>query len=160
MKKRFPKIAKSLMAAALVCLLSLSFTSCVGDPDDAWWGGPPYGWDTFNDSRLRGYWGLVQANSEPIGKNDANYLYFNGNGRGFYYYLNRGQQYAERIVYYSQESNTGTSNYQLNIQYEFSNPITVNYWFTHGGNTLWMQWRTNSGNVVTYVYDRWSGAPW
>ncbi len=71
----------------LMCvLLSAGLSSCVVDGDD-WWGGPPAGWDTFNDSRLTGYWGLVQYNSDPVGAGDANYLYFNGNGRGYYYYL-------------------------------------------------------------------------
>ncbi len=98
-------------------------------------GSTPAGWDTFNDSRLAGYWGLVQYSSDPVGASDANYLYFNGNGRGYYYYLQGGREYTERTVYYSQDSNTGTSNYQINIQYEYSSPVTMNYWFTHGGNT-------------------------
>lgn len=51
----------------LMCvLLSAGLSSCVVDGDD-WWGGPPAGWDTFNDSRLTGYWGLVQYNSDPVG---------------------------------------------------------------------------------------------
>ncbi len=140
-------------------LLSAGLSSCVVDGDD-WWGGPPAGWDTFNDSRLAGYWGLVQYNSDPVGAGDANYLYFNGNGRGYYYYLQGGREYTERTVYYSQDSNTGTSNYQINIQYEYSSPVTMNYWFTHGGNTMWMQWRTGNGAVQTYVYDRMDRAPW
>ena len=91
---------------------------------------------------------------------DWNYLYFNGNGRGYYYYLQGGREYTERTVYYSQDSNTGTSRYQINIQYEYSSPVTMNYWFTHGGDTMWMQWRTGNGAVQTYVYDRMNRAPW
>lgn len=48
----------------------------------------------------------------------------------------------------------------LRIQYEYSSPVTMNYWFTHGGNTMWMQWRTGNGAVQTYVYDRMDRAPW
>ncbi len=156
--KRF-KLSKLLLGLALFIGLSVSFTSC-GIEDDGWWGGPPSGWDTFNDSRLTGYWGLVQYNSDPVYSNDANYLYFNGRGRGSYFYLQGGRRYKEQIVYYSQDSNTGTSNYQINIQYEFSSPVTMNYWFTHNGDTLWMQWRTSDGAVQTYVYDRMNRAPW
>ena len=70
----------------LLGFMSAGLTSCVGD-DDGWWGGPPTGWDTFNDTRLSGYWALVQYNSDPVDADDANYLYFNGNGRGLYYFL-------------------------------------------------------------------------
>lgn len=143
----------------LLGFMSAGLTSCVGD-DDGWWGGPPTGWDTFNDTRLSGYWALVQYNSDPVDADDANYLYFNGNGRGLYYYLQGGRRYTEQTVYYSQDSNTGTSRYQINIQYEYSSPVTMNYWFTHSGNTMWMQWRTGNGAVQTYVYDRIQYAPW
>lgn len=149
------------MLFAMLSMMSVGLSSCYIEPDDdPWWSGPPSGWNTFNDSRLQGYWGLVQYNSDQVSAADANYMYFNGSGRGYYYYLTNGTQNRERIVYYSQESNTGTSNYQLNIQYQFSSPITVNYWFTHNGNTLWMQWRTGNGSVQTYVYDKMLNAPW
>lgn len=160
MKKMIKRSGRIGMAIAVFCTLCIAMTSCYIEPDDPWWGPAPSGWNTINDSRLRGYWGLVQSDGINIPSSAANYLFFNGSGRGYYYYWNHGQRYTERTVYYSQDSNTGVSNYQLNIQYEFSNPITVNYWFTNGGNTLWMQWRTYSGQVQTYVYDRWSGAPW
>ncbi len=143
---------------ALLLMTAFSFTSC--DGDDYWWGGPPDGWDTFNDTRLGGYWALVQYNSVPVDDDDANYLYFDGRGRGLYFYLSNGREMTEQTVYYSQDSNTGTSDYQINIQYQYSNPVTMNYWFTHNGNTLWMQWRTGNGSVQTYVYDRTSNAPW
>lgn len=145
------------LLAAMFIALCAGLTSC---GDDDWWGGPPDGWDTFNDTRLEGYWRLVQSNSEDVSLSDTNYLYFNGNGRGEYYYLRNGIQNVENTVYYSQDSNSGTSNYQINIQYQYSNPVTMNYWFTHGGSTLWMQWRTGNGAVQTYVYDRINRAPW
>ena len=144
---------------AVVALSVTGLTSCINAEGD-WWGGPPTGWDTFNDSRLGGYWMLVQYNSDPVYQSDANYLYFNGNGYGYYYYLDNGYREREQLRYWCQGSNTGTSNYQINIQYEYSSPLTTNYWFTHGNNTLWMQWRTSGGRVQTYVYDRINYAPW
>lgn len=153
------KILRMLCAVVIFGGIATLLSSCDLE-DDGWWGGPPSGWDSNNDTRLSGYWALVQYNSDPVYNSDANYLYFNGRGRGYYYYLQNGRRYTEQIVYYSQNSNTGTSSYQINIQYEFSSPVTMNYWFTHDGNTLWMQWRTGNGSVQTYVYDRTPGAPW
>lgn len=148
-----------MMLAAAVLLSATALTGCT-DPDDDWWGGPPSGWDTLNDGRLAGYWMLVQYNSEPVSAAEANYMYFNGNGSGYYYYLDNGYREREQLRYWSQYSNSGTSDYQINIQYEYSSPLTTNYWFTHGNNTLWMQWRTSGGRVQTYVYDRIDRAPW
>lgn len=153
------RFGKVFIAMALFVAMTVGMTSCDID-DGTWWGGPPMGWDTFNDTRLEGYWGLVQADSYEVDPDDANYLYFNGRGRGLYYYLQAGRRYTEQTVYYSQDSNTGTSDYQINIQYEYSSPVTMNYWFSHGGETLWMQWRSGNGAVHTYVYDRMNRAPW
>ena len=55
---------------------------------------------------------------------------------------------------------SGASRFQINIQYEYDSPITTSYWFTHGNNTLWLQWQTSGGRVQTYVYDRVRSAPW
>ena len=152
-------IGKGLLTAALMLLMGISLTSCY--VDDGWSPVPPYGWDnTFYDTRLNGYWQLVQINSDPVGGYETNYLFFNGGGRGRYYYYDRGARYWENMAYWCQGSVSGTSDYQINIQYETAgNPTTMNYWFSHGGNTLWMQWRTGS-RVQTYVYDAIGSAPW
>ena len=76
------------------------------------------------------------------------------------YYLDNGYREREQLRYWSQQSNSGASNCQINIQYQYSSPLTTSYWFTHGGNTLWMQWQTSGGRVQTYVYDRIDRAPW
>lgn len=145
-------------ALLVTAILSLSlFASCDGDSD--WWGTPPYGY-TFKDSRLNGYWQLVQYNSDPVDVGNANYMYFNGNGFGYYYYLENGQKRTEQLKYGCQDSVNGASNYQINIQYQYSSPVTMSYWFTHGNDTLWMQWQTGGGSVQTYVYDRINSAPW
>lgn len=136
----------SLLTLGLMLLPALSLTSC---GEDDWYPSPPYGWDSFYDNRLDGYWQLVQANDAPVGQFDTNWLYFNGNGRGMYYYYSKGERYSERIGYYCQDSSYGSSRYQINIQYEYGNPATMNYWFT--GSTLWMQWFT-SNRTITYLY--------
>lgn len=146
---------------AVVSISVMGLTSCVETDSDAdWWGGPPSGWETFNDPRLGGCWILVQYNSDPVDQYVTDYMYFDGNGYGYYYYYDSGYMERERLRYWSQESYTGTSSYQINIQYEYSSPMTCNYWFTHGDNTLWMQMRTGGGRVQTYVYDRIDYIPW
>lgn len=152
-------VLKFMMAGVLSLLAAVSLTSCT-DGDGPWWTYPGYGWDTFNDSRLSGYWQLVQYNSDPVYAGDANYLYFNGNGYGNYYYLRGGGRYREQLRYWCQNSVSGTSSYQINLQYEYSSPVTANYWFTHDNNTLWLQCQTGNGAVQTYVYDRCGGVPW
>lgn len=156
MKKILLKVA-GLMSVVILSLTCL--TSCY-DPDNTWWGDPGYGWDSFNDTRLQGYWQLVQYNSDPVSAANANYMYFNGSGYGYYYYLDNGYREREQLRYWCQDSNSGASNYQINIQYQYSSPLTTSYWFTHGNNTLWLQWQTSGGRVQTYVYDRINGAPW
>lgn len=136
--------------------VAMTFTACDTD-DDYWWGD---GWGNYRDPRLSGYWELVQYNSDPVDAGDANYLYFNGNGRGYYYYLDRGRRYVDPLYYSCQNSVSGASNYQINLQYGNGSPVTSSYWFTHGNNTLWLQWQTAGGRVQTYVYDRIPGAPW
>lgn len=154
MKKKLLPLSEILMVA-FIFVISLS--SCVGD--NSWWGAPPYGYD-FNDTRLAGYWQLVQYNSDPVYRSEANYLYFNGNGYGTYYYLSNGYAQKESLRYWCQDSMNGASNYQVNIQYQYSSPLTSSYWFTHNNNTLWLQWQTAGGRVQTYVYDRIYRAPW
>lgn len=146
-----------LFSAALAFATGL--TSC-SDYDDQWYGTPPYGYGTFNDTRLEGYWQLVQYNSEPVSKSEANYMYFDGDSYGYYYYIDNGYRERERLRYWSQDANSGASNYQINIQYQYSSPVTMSYWFTHGRDVLWMQWTTGGGRVQTYVYDRVNRAPW
>ena len=157
MKKIYGKIF------GLLAVLAASFgmTSC--DDGGPWYDGyrPPTGWNnTFYDSRLNGYWELVQYNSYPVSAGEANYMYFNGDGRGEYYYMQNGYRYVEGMVYWCQQSVTGTSRYQVNIQYEGGGSETTNYWFNDNPNTLTMQWMTNSGRTETYVYDRIYRAPW
>lgn len=153
MKKKY--ILAALAALALVT--SAGLTSCVSD-DDGWNPAPPYGWNTFYDNRLYGTWELYQADGRYVSGYEVNYMQFNGNGRGYYYYYDHGYGEYERMAYYCQVSGNGTSRYQINIQYEYGSPTTMSYWFASGN--LWMQWMTDTGRTVTYVYRPVADVPW
>ncbi|MDE6648760.1 MAG: hypothetical protein K2K45_02395 [Muribaculaceae bacterium] len=146
---------KNLLCLPIVAVLLLTLSSC----DVEYWNPePPNGWNTFYDSNLRGCWQLYQVNSDYVRGDEVNYMYFNGDGRGTYFYYDRGYQETERLAYWCQRSVSGTSSLQINIQYEYGSPSTMNYWFSDA-DTLWMQWR-NSYGVQTYVYKYVSRVPW
>lgn len=134
--------------AALICAATL--TSC----DAEWNPAPPPGpGNTFYDSSLTGcYWELWQVNSRPVSPGEMNWLEFLGNGRGWYYYLHNNAPYEEKMTYWCQYSDNYTSDYQINIRYSTGSPSTMNYWFTSGGNYLWMQWYSYGHGTTTYVY--------
>ena len=96
----------------------------------------------------------------PVGPYDTNYMDFYGDGHGRYYYYRNSHPYSEEMAYFCQRSGSTTTNYQINIQYEDGTGSTMAYWFTDGGNTLWLQWQTGNGRVMTYLYDRVSYIPW
>ncbi|MCM1219041.1 MAG: hypothetical protein NC548_31550 [Lachnospiraceae bacterium] len=150
-------LLKSLAVAALIVTASSVFVACDSDYWDPY---PPSGWDTnFWDSRLDGYWQLIQINSQPVSNADTNWLFFNGSGRGIYYYYFNGQRYSELTAYWCQPSVSGQTRYQLNLEYQStSTPTTINYWF-EGTDVLWMQWRNQSG-IQTYIYRYYGRAPW
>ncbi|MBD5355852.1 MAG: hypothetical protein HDR88_02460 [Bacteroides sp.] len=157
MKKSF--LTSIIGAAMLIGGSSMLFTSCTDD--DYWPYSPPSGWgaDYFYDNRLNGEWELTQANSRPVDRYETNYMDFLGNGRGRYYYYYNSRPYSEEMAYFCQRSNSNTTDYQINIQYEDGSASTMAYWFTDNGNTLWLQWL--SGNqTVTYIYSRVSYIPW
>lgn len=147
MKKYLLKYALPILTAILLAPL---FTSCIVDDGDGWYPAPPSGWNYFYDSSLNGSWQLVQANDLPVSQYETNYMYFNGDGRGTYYYYRNGRLFAEDMAYYCQEAYQGASRYQINIQYEYDSPVTMSYWFS--GNTLWLQWTDGYGDVTTYLY--------
>lgn len=134
----------------LIPILALISASC--SYDDGWYPTPPGGWNnTFYDSRLEGSWQLVQANGRPVYGDATNYMDFYRNGLGTYYYYHNGYLESERMAYYCQETVSSAVRYQINVQYEYGNPTTMYYWFQDNGDTLWLQWGTNSGTQV-YVY--------
>ena len=151
----FPLTA-SLLLAGVTSMLS----GCVDD--DYWPYSPPPGWGAnyFYDSRLEGTWELTQADSQPVSRYDTNYMDFYGGGHGRYYYYDRSVPYSEEMAYFCQKSGSNTTNYQINIQYASGEASTMAYWFTEGNSTLWMQWKTNGGRIVTYIYTRVASAPW
>ncbi len=157
MKRSF---LKSIFAAAfLIGGASTLLTSCTDS--DYWPYSPPPGWGSnyFYDSRLYGQWELTQANSYPVGRYDTNYMDFRNNGRGWYYYYQNGRPYSEQMAYFCQRSNSNTTDYQINVQYEDGAATTMAYWFTDNGNTLWLQWLSGA-QTNTYLYTRVSYIPW
>ncbi len=146
---------KKLLYLPIIGMLLLLLPSC----DVNYWNPePPSGWDTFYDQDLTGCWQLYQVNSNYVRGDEVNYMYFNGDGRGTYYYWDRGYQETERLAYWCQRSVSGASTLQINIKYEYGSPSTMNYWFSDN-DTLWMQWR-NSYGVQTYVYKYINRVPW
>ena len=148
---------KSLQLTLMLAVVALSglFTSCYND-----WGAPQRPVN-FYDSRLYGYWQLVQINGYAVSGNDTNYLYFNGSGNGVYYYFQNSRRYKEGLQYWCQDGYYD-SDYEINILYQSSyNPSTMNYWFSNGGNALYIQWYDySSRHTVTYLYTRYPSAPW
>ena len=154
----------SLLIGMTLALLagssSIFLTGCVDD--DNWPYSPPPGWGAnyFYDSRLDGVWMLTQANSSAVSRYDTNYLDFYGGGHGRYYYYSNSRPESEELAYFCQKSNSNTTNYQINLQYASGSASTMAYWFTDSNNSLWMQWKTNGGQVITYLYSRTGGVPW
>lgn len=149
------RLLKYLCALTLFIGLSMTFVSC-DDWDDDW--DDDYDWDTFNDTRFEGYWVLTSANGQPVTDLDTNWLYFNGNGGGTYYYYSDGYEDSEPIRYNCQESVSGNTYYQINLQYGSGSPTTMNYFFNNR-NVFTLTWMTSSGRIE-YVYTRVDGVPW
>lgn len=146
------KILKRLLLTLMILVPAMLLTSC---GDTIWgYGEPPLGWyDTFYDSGLTGRWQLVSADGAAVGGTATNYLEFDGYGRGYYTYWQRGQLYSERLGYLCEAPYGSYSDYQINIQYQYSSPVTMSYWFS-GRNILYLKWQTGSGRIVTYTYQR------
>ncbi len=158
MKKHSFFYALAALMLTVVCATGL--TSCVTD-DDFWPFSPPPGWGSnyFYDDRLEGSWELSQVNSSGVSPDQVNSVQFYGNGRGRYYYYDRGYPTSEKMAYFCQRSGSTTTNYQINIQYENGEASTMAYWFTDGNRTLWLQWKLSNGQVMTYLYSRTAYVP-
>lgn len=134
-----------------LCLLMLAMTSCVYVDNNSQ--------PAFYDSRLYGYWRLVEINYRPIYAEQANYLFFNGSGSGMYFYYDMGRRYQERMTYKCYGSSRYNDN-ELSIWYEYdTSPSTMTYYFNNSGNNLVMQFY-DRGVPTTYVYTRMNYAPW
>ncbi|MBD5207149.1 MAG: hypothetical protein HDS79_02605 [Bacteroidales bacterium] len=143
---------RNFFLLAVVMIASVTTLSSCGSDDD---------WDDgrFIDNRLNGYWELVESEGSPVYGQEVNYMLFDGNGTGLYYYWYRGRRYIDDLYYTSQYSYGGASEYSLLLQYGNDRPTLVDYWF-EGRNTLCMQWVADGYGLVTYVYRRVPGAPW
>lgn len=152
------KLSRFCCSAGIVLAMLLAVvTSACGDID-YWDPVGPTGWN-FNDTRLQGYWQLVEINGGAVTGYDTNYLEFFGNGRGEYYYYRNATPRSEDIAYWCQNAEYGDSRYQINIQYANGSASTMNYWFSSSGNTLYLRWNSTNG-IYTYAYARVSGVNW
>lgn len=148
------KIYTKLMLGMMVVMTSAMLSSCYTD-----WGGPQPP-ANFYDSRLTGYWQLVQINGYAVSGMEVNYMYFNGSGRGIYYYFQNNRRYWENMQYWCEDSYSYYSDYTLNILYQSSySPTEMSYWFSNGNNALYMRWY-DRGQTVTYTYTRYPSSPW
>lgn len=129
----------------MVIGLSVVFTSC----DDGYGPGPGPGGLTYIDRDLTGAWRMYEANGVPVPPGKVDYLQFNGNGNGRYYYMRDGIWYYEGISYWCKSYGSGTD--QLNIQYENGQSSAMSYWFT-SRDDLYLSWRVYDGSVITYHY--------
>lgn len=146
---------KKKLLLSLSALLMLVMSSCIQTPS---WNQP-----TFYDSRLYGYWELVQINGYPTTGYDVNYMYFNGNGAGLYYYYDRGYRYDERLTYYCTKTGYSGGYNELVIQYQnsYNGPTAVDYYFSNSGNVLYMEWYDSySRRNVIYTYSRINNFYW
>lgn len=152
-------LCNTFMATLFAIILGFGMTSC--GPDDYWAPSPPGNFNNdFYDSRLSGYWQLVQVNSYPVSGMDTNYMFFNGSGLGLYYYFYNGGRYTEPTAYWCQRAVYGQTNYQINITYHDSGvSSTMNYWFDNSNRVLYLEWRDQSG-MQRYTYSRYPSAPW
>lgn len=148
------KLSGYLLGILLAVIGSMSITSCVG------YVGPVPPTTNQYDSRLNGYWQLVRINGYPISGYDVNYMFFNGNGWGVYYYYLNNRRYSESLSYWCQNSVNNISYYQVNVKYQnTASTTTMNYSFSNGSNTLYLQWY-DGGRLQTYTYTRYPYAPW
>ena len=153
MKSIFRKIITGT-ALCLTMAATATLTSC--DNNDGWYPEHPEYYNKFYDQGLNGTWKLISDNKGIVEGTEVNYLEFNGNGRGVYYFYSNGMPESEPLVYNCQGTDSSISNSQLNVQYGNGVPTSMYYWFTP--NRLWMQWRNASG-IHTYCYVP-SHRPW
>lgn len=135
----------------LVALLGAIGLSGCGDDDGTW------GDNIYYDPALRGSWQLVQVNGQNVGGYDTNYLTFYGRGSGLYYFFSNGYLVREQTSYWCAEGYTRDT---ITINYADGQTSTMNYWFSAGGSSLWMQWQTLSGQTVLYRYVLVSSVPY
>lgn len=149
--KRFLK--KSVLPMMFGTMLVAGLNSC---DNEEWNDLDSY----FYDSRLKGYWQLVEVNGEAVDGYSVDFMSFNGGGQGeLYYYVNTDEE-LENLQYTCQESVNDVSEYQINIMYDNSStPKTMNYTFDNDNQTLHLLWIDN-GVPMDYTYTAYPYEPW
>lgn len=144
MKNLYTRLA--LLATAII--FSLTAVSCDDEWDD--WGDDWGQSGSWIDRNLIGTWELYQVNGDIVDDGEENYMQFNRNGYGWYYYYRYGQPIKEKIRFWCDYTNNPSIN-QVNIIYANGDRSSINYWFS--GQRLYMQWYDeNYGGNVTYMY--------
>lgn len=132
----------------LVLSLCVGLSSC---DDDIY--GPP---GTNYDSALVGTWELYSADGSPVYGYQVNWLQFNRNGTGSYYFYQDGRQY-EMGLYWGVDWYAGSK--ELYIDYNDGRSASMDYWFNSNATYLYTQWYER-GYRHTYVYRYVDGPAW
>lgn len=159
MKRYMLRFMQATMIVVLSLLGSSVLTSCIV-VNDPWDGDGGYVNNIYYDSYLTGVWQLYSVNGSPVGGTQTNWLQFNGNGRGYYFYFNYGNRMVMNMNYECMDgyNNYYGSNTILNLYYGNDlNPQSMYYWYE--GNSLVMQW-SDRYQTTTYVYRAVPNAPW
>ena len=119
----------ALTAAGVILAAGLSFTLTGCAIDVGWNPTPPHGWNSTF---------YDQALDGCWRLESINSQYVGGYDVNYLYFNGDGRG---EYLYYDHS------------------PTTMNYWFTDGGDALWMQWR-NSYGLQTYVYVYEPRMPW
>lgn len=126
---------------SMLCVgLALCLTSC----DDDYY--TPY--PNQIDKDLLGTWELYSADGNRVYDYQVNWLEFNRNGQGYYYYYDDGRQYSMWLDYTVRYYGGGN---QLYIEYQDGSSVSMNYWFNSNATYLYTQWYEN-GRSHTYTY--------
>lgn len=134
MKKTYALLALLIMA---VCV---GFTSC---DDDIY--GPP---GQSYDPDLLGTWELYSADGVPVYGYQVNWLEFNRNGTGTYYYYHNGREYSMGL-YWGVDWYGGEQ--ELYIDYNDGSSASMYYWFNSNATFLYTEWYER-GYRHTYIY--------
>lgn len=134
---------KLTLLLAGICL-SLSFTGCDDEPY------PPYGPGngSFLDQNLEGEWELYTVDGQPVYGRNVNYLDFDDDGDGTYYYYQNGREMEEDFIFWCYSYG---DDWYLHIDYQYSPDSDMIYWFENNFNYLYLQWWNGNRNV-TYCY--------
>lgn len=141
----------NLYTLIIALLATIALSSCESEPY------PPPGYhDSYIDSDLTGTWELAYVDGYEVYRANTHWLDFYGDGRGYYYYYEHGNEYNLPFDYYSEYV------YDESILYLFYADGTcaeMYYWYNYDYSTLYLQWYER-GRTTTYTYYRVGAIYW